>query len=1069
MSKPLEPTLNCMLNNRSVAECPVDVPCSFGSFSTKFEVVEKTQTKVLLVHAALGVVKLIVSNILCLAQLIHPGCSSEIQHGDKYDGEELSAVSLNYLSNNRLAGRLTCGKYETRSFRYDSESSLWGEVHGKISLSADIDVSCLGYDVKERFGSEVLKYAVTVNRVELSPKSNIRRKRGIWSWFRNAWNTVKNFVTGLFGGNSNSDGRSDDTSTESEETPISSPDFSGFYSTPFFLVQFANGSIPEVRFSQNDTNEQSRNFKRHIAEIFATQMDKLSPSVMVKSPLGEHRTRYVIRSGDKEGHRVRRSVPGPTPDIIVEKHVESGDIVRLSSETPHEPTLNRKENVELYVKQIQMFSEGKLIAAEGDISVALLNRNGKRRRRSEENVDITSYFQVKSTFSLNMIQQRRKREIYDDLDTLENKLKVIPSSLIASQNLASGLKERLNLLRSQYGNPNEVLSKFLENAEKNDPETMFRLLEILDLEKELKLRDSTGSFTSLLNTALISKNVLTTCDKSDSSQCRDILKFLSHMETPEAQKSLLHYLINWSHVPKGMAVHSATVLSELSNPTSVTVNVALNIVSSISDPEIKGILLLSLGTLANRGLIGETKLQELIIDLTKIIKSNSAKNCQTESIVFDTLETFGNIGTVAVIKDLLDLAGRCNTSEIYQTSVLHALRKVVHVLRVRQWLLDELKSGSCSLAEAVLETLAEETLRLGNSIDSNRWPRIGFNEVDEFIRSIVENQQPLLSCVKEQIYRYFKNKQDEKAKETVSLILQTVGNVRYPPAEGFRRVKRQLWDDTNCETWTEGDHYNSIQSHGRFKEDVSKFDRKKHCLAYKYLGVKQANAEVYAGVFAGVRSTSSPMKFKMMAKLVSDVEFLGNNYDVGTLYFNHANDGTRVYVNVLGDTKLEVNHANCSQYSLTYRPSDHFPVYSFSVFVVDVSLGVRVEGQIGMNMKCENKDGNKYQVRPVAGMRLAGEARGRALFAEGALNLGGNFNYHIDFDADLTPDACISSSYGYDPMNISLEANYRVLNPVTDNSLWEGTWRPQFLSWTLKDGSNRPWLSRDCLALDIVN
>ncbi|XP_013792536.1 uncharacterized protein LOC106476420, partial [Limulus polyphemus] len=402
-------------------------------------------------------------------------------------------------------------------------------------------------DVKERFGSEVLKYAVTVNRVELSPKSGSRRKRGIWSWFRNAWNTVKNFVSGLFGGNSDSDseseGRSDDTATESEKTPTSSPDYSAFYSTPFFLVQFANGSIPEIRFAQNDTNEQSRNFKRHIAEIFATQLDKLAPSVMVKSPLGEHRTRYVIRSGDEEGRRARRSVPGLTPDIIVEKHVDSGDIVRLSSETPQEPTLNNKENVELYANQIQMFSEGKLISAEGDISVALLNQKGKRRRRrSDEDVDITSFFQVKSTFSLNMVQQRRKREVYDDLDELEDKLKVIPSSVIASQSHVSGLKERLNMLRSQYGNPKAVVSKLLENTKKNDPETMFGVLEILDLEKELKLRDSSGSFTSLLNTALTSKKVLTTCSKTDSSHCRDILTFLSHTGTPEAQKSLLHYV-----------------------------------------------------------------------------------------------------------------------------------------------------------------------------------------------------------------------------------------------------------------------------------------------------------------------------------------------------------------------------------------------------------------------------------------------------------------------------------------------------------------------------------------------
>ncbi|XP_076311055.1 uncharacterized protein LOC143225469 isoform X2 [Tachypleus tridentatus] len=44
MSKPWKPTLNCTFNNKFMAECLVDVPYSFGSFSSKFEVVEENHT-----------------------------------------------------------------------------------------------------------------------------------------------------------------------------------------------------------------------------------------------------------------------------------------------------------------------------------------------------------------------------------------------------------------------------------------------------------------------------------------------------------------------------------------------------------------------------------------------------------------------------------------------------------------------------------------------------------------------------------------------------------------------------------------------------------------------------------------------------------------------------------------------------------------------------------------------------------------------------------------------------------------------------------------------------------------
>lgn len=48
--------------------------------------------------------------------------------------------------------------------------------------------------------------------------------------------------------------------------------------------------------------------------------------------------------------------------------------------------------------------------------------------------------------------------------------------------------------------------------------------------------------------------------------------------------------------------------------------------------------------------------------------------------------------------------------------------------------------------------------------------------------------------------------------------------------------------------------------------------------------------------------------------------------------------------------------------------------------------------------------------------------------ARGGANLGGNFNYKLQFTFTPTPNMCLSGSHGYDPMNINFETFYQVNN-----------------------------------------
>lgn len=69
------------------------------------------------------------------------------------------------------------------------------------------------------------------------------------------------------------------------------------YSVPFQFVQLANGSIPEIRFAENEVEGgRIRNFKRHLVDAFASQLDfgQRQKDVVETTVTGEHASTYDI-------------------------------------------------------------------------------------------------------------------------------------------------------------------------------------------------------------------------------------------------------------------------------------------------------------------------------------------------------------------------------------------------------------------------------------------------------------------------------------------------------------------------------------------------------------------------------------------------------------------------------------------------------------------------------------------------------------------------------------------------------------------------------------------------------
>lgn len=65
---------------------------------------------------------------------------------------------------------------------------------------------------------------------------------------------------------------------------------------PFVFIQSKVGKIMEIRFSNEETDISIKNFKRHLCDLFATNLDKSKSQMNEVSPIGQHTTKYLVDS-----------------------------------------------------------------------------------------------------------------------------------------------------------------------------------------------------------------------------------------------------------------------------------------------------------------------------------------------------------------------------------------------------------------------------------------------------------------------------------------------------------------------------------------------------------------------------------------------------------------------------------------------------------------------------------------------------------------------------------------------------------------------------------------------------
>nr|XP_042910490.1 uncharacterized protein LOC107442993 [Parasteatoda tepidariorum]XP_042910491.1 uncharacterized protein LOC107442993 [Parasteatoda tepidariorum] len=559
-----------------------------------------------------------------------------------------------------LATRINCQVEEEQHFRYVSESSLWDSMGGKIFTEADILLRCLGADLDGKYGSAALKYNVEISNLKMSEGTQRkRRKRGARDFFSNSWKKVKNLFNRLLGRchedveTNRASSSGDDIITDDEPDEVSAAEL---YTVPFQLVQLANGSIPEIRFSENEVEDgRVKNFKRHLADAFATRLLLHHRQGEVeRSVMGEHTSTYNISiSGNKKSNY---NVAGLTstsqpPEIdktviVVNKMVTTDDIVRFAPSD----ALNDKERMDLRSEQMQMFNDGRMTVCRGISTLSMVTSHGvkKRKKRGATEDDATFYIRTQTSFDL-QLRRRRRRSAEDPIRREEkhyfkaaSRVAEVETDLRKKKKQLSDFQESVDL--------NFILDDLISGREMDtDDNKIQSLSELLKQEITLNLDKEENSLCNAIRRKFTLQIMKEMCD-ANFSVCKDNLHLVALAGSSPAEEIFLHFLGKSSSLE---TTHQqqivADILSDISRPSPQLLMKLGEIVSG--GESAVGALPISLGHLASSAEPGvKNRISDLFSDLLL------DKECDGDPDLMDLLEAVGNLKCDRITPRILEVS-----------------------------------------------------------------------------------------------------------------------------------------------------------------------------------------------------------------------------------------------------------------------------------------------------------------------------------------------------------------------------------------------------------------------------
>lgn len=288
--------------------------------------------------------------------------------------------------------------------------------------------------------------------------------------------------------------------------------------------------------------------------------------------------------------------------------------------------------------------------------------------------------------------------------------------------------------------------------------------------------------------------------------------------------------------------------------------------------------------------------------------------------------------------------------------------------------------------------------------------------------------------------------------------------------------------------------------------------KRQKCIASKAFGPKSAQAILRAEVVNDLVGAQDENKFLARFRLAA--QFLGNRIDVGRMYLWHQRRTTRAHANILGRSLWDTSHG-CSD-----KPPQqmlYMPLFDFNLWLVKVTLGLRLHAEMGFLSNCEKSRRNKsstsknviatrndrlrtggssgndliesdkdkgakdlddfyggssvptaiyddeLELYPMIRLRAAGEASAKFVVARAGMSLASNYGYKGSIRVSRQPESCMSVESSHQPMNLTFASWFQLWD--SDCHYWGSRHKaePSAAKWYVPARQPTIWLADECL------
>uniref|UniRef100_T1K6S6 Vitellogenin domain-containing protein n=1 Tax=Tetranychus urticae TaxID=32264 RepID=T1K6S6_TETUR len=925
----------------------------------------------------------------------------------------LTSINGETTKSDEMLTKLDCQEGETRSFRYSSETNLWGPMEEQIAVNAIVDIDCMGRDNN----TGALKYMVQISNVKTDLKRDgklinlqhrsemgkiVRRREKrseVSDWVAESWQKIKSFFTRFLRKQLNKqledkieldlEGRgctlptNPKGSTADREKRSTSNSVNHLLDEkielPFEFVQLPGGPIPEIRLSKLETNEAVKNFKKHIVDTFATQLATGKQSTIEKSPIGEHISHYeyhevapdqpieetlsvagypsfmINRKGKAFVDDDKQESPTVNKKMQVIREVSRSDVIKVGSGSVliHDPDQNDRDGFTIFIILLRL-----LLA--GLISVDLtkpMDQSAKRRKRSLGlDDDLDGFMKVLTAYSMNSSpNQRAKRETGERLAKLrkvETDLDLVSESLVSSSSPETENQDRL--VRLQGLITEIALSQqtfdFSKNSEQRNPDFDL-LIAALQIEAKLKLTQTDGSsLSSMVRQTITRQKLDANCGAGTQFNLTKCHDLLVIATIAGSPVTLQVITESFASDPVG----TSSVLSRVDHPSEELVaNLVKQFTKTSAYGSPKGSMLMTLSSLAHKSDSNVIK-KSVSKLLMKELEATASAKCDS-LYTLDVLEAIGNLGGEKFVPVLINLSNtQCTCSDSMKIGIIHALRQMVDKPEVIEFLTTLLMNSTidCSIRKEIVATLFSSkliTISGSQTLHQSQY---------KFTNPIETN--PVVTMLSESILNST-DSADDCIKEELEKALK-MNNNEYQSARRKRSVDNGFWDDSSCT-----DHSSTpakapstpefpMVSDG--KKDKKRlvetpsvgYVQRRKCTAIKSFGPKQVQAILRADIINDVLDSSENPDYKLTANFGLSSHVLGKNVDVGKMYLYAKRNISRAYVSLFGQTLLDSQRDSCDTRPLEpYRYTAYVPLYDFNIWVVRLGLGLRFNGELAFD------------------------------------------------------------------------------------------------------------------------